>query len=91
VSSLLFTKKRPVPKDKHYRNDLPISQQALSGPRTTQAKSILPIVYFGFIARYETDSVFHIRGECRHLKEQIVTFPKAINDDVIDAAAYQLQ
>jgi hypothetical protein len=45
----------------------------------------------GLIPRYETGSIYHIKGECRDLEEQLLTFPKCINDDVADATAYQLQ
>src|SRR6185295_10191512 len=45
----------------------------------------------GLIPRYESGSVYHIKEECRDLEEELLTFPKAINDDVMDALAYQLQ
>jgi len=36
----------------------------------------------GLIPRYESGSVFHIHNECTALEEELLTFPKAINDDV---------
>lgn len=45
----------------------------------------------GLIPRYESRSVFHIKGECRDLEEELVTFPRATHDDVSDAVAYQSQ
>ena len=45
----------------------------------------------GLLPRYETKSIFHIKGECKNLEEELLRFPKGINDDVIDATAYQNQ
>ena len=45
----------------------------------------------GLIPRYSSYSVYHIEGECADLEEELINFPKAINDDVSDATAYQLQ
>jgi len=45
----------------------------------------------GLLARYESGSVFHVKEECRDLEEELLRFPKARNDDVSDATAYQLQ
>ena len=45
----------------------------------------------GLIPRYESGSVFHFKGECRDLEEELLTFPQAIHDDVSDATAYQGQ
>ena len=45
----------------------------------------------GLLPRYETKSIFHIRGECKDLEEELLRFPKGVTDDVIDAAAYQNQ
>jgi hypothetical protein len=45
----------------------------------------------GLIPRYESGSIYHIRGECRDLEEELLMFPKATHDDVSDATAYQLQ
>jgi phage terminase large subunit-like protein len=44
----------------------------------------------GLLPRYESGSVFHIKGESKDLEEELLTFSKAINDDVMDALAYQL-
>jgi hypothetical protein len=43
------------------------------------------------IPRYASRSVFHIKGECTDLEEEMFTFPKGMTDDVLDATAYQLQ
>ncbi len=45
----------------------------------------------GLIPRYSSGNINHIKGECGNLEEELLTFPKAINDDASDAAAYQLQ
>jgi hypothetical protein len=45
----------------------------------------------GLLPRYQSGSVFHITGECKDLAEELLTFPKAIHDDVMDSLAYQLQ
>jgi len=45
----------------------------------------------GLIPRYESGSIYHIKGECRDLEEELINFPQAIHDDVSDATAYQLQ
>ena len=45
----------------------------------------------GMLPRYESKSVFHIRGECSKLEEELLRFPRSVHDDVMDAAAYQVQ
>jgi len=45
----------------------------------------------GLIPRYESGSIYHIKGECKNLEEELLNFPQAINDDVSDSTAYQLQ
>ena len=45
----------------------------------------------GLLPRYESGSIYHIKGECGDLEEEQLNFPKAIHDDVLDAEAYQLQ
>jgi hypothetical protein len=45
----------------------------------------------GLIPRYSSGSIYHIKGECNDLEEELITFPQAIKDDVSDATAYQLQ
>jgi phage terminase large subunit-like protein len=45
----------------------------------------------GLIPIYASGSVYHIDGQCKELEEQMTHFPVNINDDVIDAVAYQLQ
>lgn len=43
----------------------------------------------GLIPRYSSGSVFHIQNECTDLENELLTFPRAINDDTMDSAAYQ--
>ena len=45
----------------------------------------------GLIPRYSAGGIFHIEGMCVDLEAELIRFPKAINDDVADAGAYQLQ
>lgn len=45
----------------------------------------------GLIPRYAAGSIFHITGQCSDLEDEQTSFPVGIHDDVIDAAAYQLQ
>lgn len=45
----------------------------------------------GLIPRYAAGSIYHVTGECSALEEEQATFPMGAHDDVIDAAAYQLQ
>ena len=45
----------------------------------------------GLIPRYSAMSVYHITNECADLEEEQQTFPRCINDDVLDSEAYQLQ
>lgn len=45
----------------------------------------------GLLPRYQSGSIYHLKGECKDLEEELLTFPKAINDDVMDSLAYQLQ
>ena len=45
----------------------------------------------GLINRYESGSIFHIKGQCVDLEEELLDFPKGIHDDVADSAAYQTQ
>lgn len=45
----------------------------------------------GLIPRYSSGSVYHIEGECGDLEEEAVRFPKGVNDDTLDSAAYQNQ
>lgn len=43
----------------------------------------------GLIPRYSSGSVYHIKGECSDLEEEMRTFPKGTYDDTLDALAYQ--
>lgn len=45
----------------------------------------------GLVPRYESRGIYHIEGECDDLEQELLRFPKAINDDVMDSTAYQLQ
>ena len=45
----------------------------------------------GLVPRYEAHQIFHIEGQCTALEQQLLRFPRAVHDDVCDAAAYQLQ
>lgn len=45
----------------------------------------------GLLPRYSSGSIFHIDSECKELEHELLTFPKSINDDTMDATAYQLQ
>lgn len=45
----------------------------------------------GLIPRYESYSIFHIKGHCEELEEEQIQFPKGVHDDVLDAEAYQVQ
>lgn len=43
----------------------------------------------GLIPRYEAGTIYHIEGTSTVLEEQLLRFPKAIYDDVMDSAQYQ--
>lgn len=49
----------------------------------------------GLQPRYENSAIFHImqhdRNQCVDLEEELIQFPKAVNDDASDSAAYQNQ
>jgi len=45
----------------------------------------------GLIPRYESGSIFHIENECNDLEDELLSFPVGLNDDIIDAEAYQSQ
>lgn len=45
----------------------------------------------GLIPRYAAKAVFHVKGRCEDLEEEMREFPVGIHDDVIDSLAYQLQ
>lgn len=63
---------------------LPIVElQHNSVQKETRIRSLLP--------RYESKSIYHITGHCTDLEEEEIQFPKGIHDDVLDAAAYQIQ
>lgn len=43
----------------------------------------------GLIPRYKAGTIYHIKGECIDLEEELLSFPKGTNDDTADALAYQ--
>lgn len=43
----------------------------------------------GLIPRYEAGAIYHIEGTCGDLEEELLKFPKSVNDDVSDATQYQ--
>lgn len=43
----------------------------------------------GLLYRYETRSIYHLKGECKDLENELVRFPDADHDDTGDATAYQ--
>ena len=45
----------------------------------------------GLIPRYASGSIRHVEGRCEALEEEQASFPSGVNDDVLDAAAYQTQ
>ena len=45
----------------------------------------------GLIPRYESGSIFHIKGETIHLEDELLSFPQGLHDDILDSLAYQLQ
>ena len=49
----------------------------------------------GLQPRYENGAIFHImqhdKNQCADLEEELIQFPKAVNDDASDSAAYQSQ
>jgi hypothetical protein len=42
----------------------------------------------GLLPRYQSGSIYHIRGECDDLVEELLRFPKGVHDDVLDSFAY---
>lgn len=45
----------------------------------------------GLIPAYASGTIFHVENWCKVLEQQQASFPVGIHDDVLDAAAYQLQ
>lgn len=45
----------------------------------------------GLLPRYESGSIYHIKGHCVDLEEEELNFPQSLHDDVLDATAYQIQ
>ena len=44
----------------------------------------------GLIPRYNNNGIFHV-GDCSSLEDEMRVFPRGVNDDVLDALAYQEQ
>lgn len=51
--------------------------------KETRIRALLP--------RYESRSIYHIKGHCSDLEEEQINFPKGTKDDVLDSEAYQVQ
>lgn len=45
----------------------------------------------GLQPRYQNGKIYHIKGECDDLEEELLRFPKSRHDDCMDSAAYQNQ
>lgn len=45
----------------------------------------------GLIPPYAAETIYHIEGECSELEFEQAAFPNGKHDDVLDAAAYQVQ
>lgn len=45
----------------------------------------------GLLPRYQSGSIFHIKGYCEDLEEEQISFPKGTHDDILDSEAYQTQ
>jgi predicted phage terminase large subunit-like protein len=45
----------------------------------------------GLIPKYEAGQIYHIEGECEELEQQMIQFPKAPHDDIVDSLAYALK
>lgn len=43
----------------------------------------------GLIPRYEAGAIYHIEGTCAELEDELLKFPRGLNDDVADSAQYQ--
>lgn len=45
--------------------------------------------------RYNRGAIYHLtiagQNQCKDLEEELLSFPKAINDDASDSAAYQVE
>lgn len=51
--------------------------------KETRIRALLP--------RYESRSIFHIKGQCGDLEDEEMNFPQGVHDDVLDSTAYQVQ
>lgn len=45
----------------------------------------------GLLPRYQSGSIYHIKGMCDDLEREALSFPQGTYDDTLDAAAYQMQ
>ena len=44
----------------------------------------------GLVPWYANGKIFHVKDECNDLEEEMLSFPRGIHDDVLDALAYQV-
>lgn len=42
-------------------------------------------------SRYASGRIFHLTHNCKDMEEELLTYPKGVHDDIIDAVAYQIQ
>jgi len=42
----------------------------------------------GLHPRYEAGTIYHIKGECDQLEDQLLRFPRSKHDDIMDSLAY---
>lgn len=45
----------------------------------------------GLVPKYEVGQIFHIDGECYELEEELLKFPRAVHDDIVDSESYGLK
>ena len=45
----------------------------------------------GLLSYYEAGSIWHLKGECGHLEDELIRFPTSKYDDVSDSLAYAPQ
>jgi predicted phage terminase large subunit-like protein len=78
---LLSFLKEKMKRDKFYMNIVPIGGITKQS-KEYRIKSLQPY--------YESGSVYHRRGHCEELEEELIRFPKARYDDLSDATQMQL-
>lgn len=72
--------------DEMYRRNVWFEVVELQHQRTAKEVRIR-----GLVPRYAEGKIRHIRNQCLELEEEMLKFPKGGHDDILDAAAYQLQ